>query len=174
MHIPPVCFAPQVEQQFFRVSLRRPRDVTELRTISFPNPAIESLQTSFSKAGYKTLGAGKLFHHPIGLIDQRGWTEFYLRNPEQRKNGWPLDSWSAETPFPKKFPASIYNKGQEIKGGLFLEWAAIPNELEEQMADTKPSQLDRQAASEETRPAFLFGVWNLRSTFSKLLSAKIF
>ena len=32
-------------------------------------PSIESLQTSFSKAGYTTLGVGKLFHHPAGMID---------------------------------------------------------------------------------------------------------
>ena len=31
-------------------------------------PEIESLQTSFSKAGYKTFGAGKLYHHPAGAI----------------------------------------------------------------------------------------------------------
>ena len=36
------------------------------------HPEIESLQTSFAKAGYTTLGAGKLFHHPAGAIDQRG------------------------------------------------------------------------------------------------------
>jgi arylsulfatase A-like enzyme len=35
-------------------------------------PEIEPLQLSFAKAGYKTLGAGKLFHHPAGSIDARG------------------------------------------------------------------------------------------------------
>ncbi|MEM9660428.1 MAG: sulfatase-like hydrolase/transferase, partial [Planctomycetota bacterium] len=91
----------------------------------------------FAKAGYTTLGAGKLFHHPAGLIDQRGWTEFFLRNPWQRTSGWPLESWSEETPFPTPFPASVYNEGQEITGGLFLEWGAIPNEREAEMADTQ-------------------------------------
>ena len=37
------------------------------------HPEIEALQMSFAKAGYTTLGAGKLFHHPAGAIDQRGW-----------------------------------------------------------------------------------------------------
>lgn len=101
------------------------------------HPEIESLQMSFAKGGYTTLGAGKLFHHPAGAIDQRGWTEFYLRNKSQRAAGWPLDSWSEETPFPSPFPASIYNAGEQISGGLFLEWGAIPNEQEEEMADTK-------------------------------------
>ena len=100
------------------------------------HPEIESLQTSFAKAGYDTFGAGKLFHHPAGAVDSRNWTEFFLRSDRQRKNGWPLDSWSEGTPFPKPFPNSIYNKGQEITGGLFLEWGSIANDREEGMADT--------------------------------------
>jgi arylsulfatase A-like enzyme len=108
---------------------------------SIPNyfvhhPEIEALQMSFSKAGYTTLGAGKLFHHPAGAIDQRGWNEFFLRNQFQKEGGWALESWSEETPFPNPFPASIYNKGKEVTGGLFLEWGTIPNEKEEEMADT--------------------------------------
>ena len=102
----------------------------------FDHPEIEPLQVSFSKAGYQTFGAGKLFHHPAGAIDVRGWSEFFLRNPDQRQGGWPLDSWSEDTPFPKPFPNSIYNRGQQITGGLFLEWGAIPNAREEAMADT--------------------------------------
>jgi len=100
------------------------------------HPDIEPLQVSFSKAGYQTFGAGKLFHHPAGAIDVRGWNEFFLRNQNQREGGWPLDSWSRGTPFPNPFPNSIYNKGQEITGGLFLEWGAISNDREEEMADT--------------------------------------
>lgn len=100
------------------------------------HPEIEALQMSFSKAGYTTLGAGKLFHHPAGAIDQRGWNEFFLRNQFQKEGGWALESWSEETPFPNPFPASIYNKGKEVTGGLFLEWGTIPNEKEEEMADT--------------------------------------
>ena len=101
------------------------------------HPEIESLQTSFAKAGYSTYGAGKLFHHPAGAIDVRNWTHFFLRNPEQRQTGWPMNSWSKETPFPEPFPASIYNRGDEITGGLFLEWGALPDKREEEMADTK-------------------------------------
>ncbi len=120
------------------------------------HPEIEPLQVSFAKAGYGTYGAGKLFHHPVGAIDSRGWDDFYLRSKAQRQNGWALESWGADTPFPRPFPASIYNRDQEITGGLFLEWGAIPNEKEEQMADTKRvnwavSQLQR----EHDKPFFL-------------------
>lgn len=101
------------------------------------HPELVPLQSSFAKGGYKTFGAGKLFHHPAGAIDTRDWTEFFLRSQAQRENGWPLDSWGADTPYPDPFPASIYNRDQQVTGGLFLEWGAIPNELEEEMADTK-------------------------------------
>ena len=120
------------------------------------NPKIEALQMQFSAGGYITLGAGKLFHHPAGAIDQRGWDEFFLRNQAQRENGWPLDSWSEETPFPETFPASIYNKGKQVTGGLFLEWGGIPNEKEEAMADTQRiNWAVEQLAKKHDRPFFL-------------------
>ncbi|XZE56567.1 sulfatase [Planctomycetaceae bacterium SH139] len=100
------------------------------------HPEIESLQMSFAKAGYSTLGAGKLFHHPAGAIDQRGWAKFFLRNQFQREGGWALESWSSDTPVPQPFPNSVYNKGKEITGGLFLEWGAVPKDREDEMADT--------------------------------------
>ena len=89
-------------------------------TYFYDHPEIEPLQLSFAKAGYETFGAGKLYHHPAGAIDQRGWTEYFLRNQSQRESGWPLNSWSEETPFPDPFPSSIYNRGKIPTGGLFL------------------------------------------------------
>ena len=122
------------------------------------HPTIEPLQVSFSKAGYRTFGAGKLFHHPAGAIDVRGWNEFFLRNQAQREGGWPLDSWSGETPFPKPFPNSIYNQGQEITGGLFLEWGPIANDREEQMADTMRINWAVEKLSEKHDEPFFLGV----------------
>lgn len=120
------------------------------------HPEIESLQTSFAKAGYTTLGAGKLFHHPAGAIDQRGWIEFFLRNQFQREGGWALESWSSDTPVPQPFPASVYNKGKEITGGLFLEWGAIPKEREEEMADTiRANWAVEQLKQKHDKPFFL-------------------
>jgi arylsulfatase A-like enzyme len=119
-------------------------------------PESEGLQTSFSKAGYTTLGAGKLFHHREGNIDVRGWSEFFLRNESQKKNGWPLDSWSEETPFPDPFPASPFNEGKKVTGGLFLEWAGLPNEKEEEMADTiRVNWAVEQLKKEHDKPFFL-------------------
>jgi len=113
------------------------------------HPETESLQMSFAKAGYSTLGAGKLFHHPAGAIDQRGWTKFFLRNQFQREGGWALESWSSDTPVPQPFPASIYNKGKEITGGLFLEWGEIPNDAEEEFREgyTRDGIFKRETAA---------------------------
>ncbi len=120
------------------------------------HPEIESLQMSFAKAGYTTLGAGKLYHHPAGAIDQRGWTEFFLRNQFQREGGWALESWSSDTPVPQPFPASIYNQGKQVTGGLFLEWGPIPNEREEEMADTiRINWAVKQLQKKHDKPFFL-------------------
>ncbi|MFP6763608.1 MAG: sulfatase-like hydrolase/transferase, partial [Planctomycetaceae bacterium] len=122
------------------------------------HPEIEPLQVSFAKAGYQTWGAGKLFHHPAGAIDVRGWNEFFLRNQSQRSGGWPLDSWGRDTPFPKPFPNSIYNSGQQITGGLFLEWGAIPNHREEEMADTRRINWAVDKLKEKHEQPFFLGV----------------
>ncbi|MDB4805821.1 sulfatase [Akkermansiaceae bacterium] len=120
------------------------------------HPEIEGLPLSFSKAGYTTLGVGKLYHHMPGSIDVRGWDEFYLRKPSQRKEGWSLDNWTEETPFPDPFPASVFNKGKEIKGGLFLEWAGLPNDKEEEMADTiRVNWAAEQLGNKHDKPFFL-------------------
>jgi len=122
------------------------------------HPEIEPLQMSFAKAGYKTMGAGKLFHHPVGLVDRRGWDEFYLRTKSQRRQGWDLDSWGEDTPFPQPFPNSVYNLGETITGGLFLEWAGIPNEQEEEMADTRRINWAVQRLQEKHEEPFFLAV----------------
>ena len=120
------------------------------------HPEIEGLSLSFSKAGYTTLGVGKLYHHMPGSIDVRGWDEFYLRKPSQRTEGWSLDNWTEEMPFPNPFPASVFNKGKEIKGGLFLEWAGLPNDKEEEMADTiRVNWAADQLGKKHDKPFFL-------------------
>lgn len=117
---------------------------------------IDGLQMSFAEAGYTTLGAGKLFHHPAGAIDQRGWTKFFLRNQFQRESGWPLESWSSETPVPQPFPNSAYNSGQKFKAALFLEWGAVPNDKEEAIADTmRANWAVEQLEKKHDKPFFL-------------------
>ncbi len=78
-------------------------------------PELRPLQVSFREGGYATFGAGKLFHHPAGYVDRRGWDGFYLRNEAAKREGWPLDSWGEDTPFPEPFPNSVYNRGRAPK-----------------------------------------------------------
>lgn len=109
--------------------------------ISFVNhPKLRPLHLSMHRAGYATFGAGKLFHHPAGQIDMRGWTEFFVRSQRQRETGWPLDSWSEETPIPQPYPNSIYNRGGQPANRFFLEWGKVPNDKEAEMADTLRTQ----------------------------------
>jgi arylsulfatase A-like enzyme len=108
----------------------------EVANFFYHQPGIRPLQVGFAEAGYRAFGSGKLFHHPAGNIDQRGWTEYFLRSKEQRKTGWPLNSWTMGVPLPAPFPHSVYNKGKQVKEGLFLDWGAVPNEKEEELVDT--------------------------------------
>ncbi|MEM9158866.1 MAG: sulfatase, partial [Verrucomicrobiota bacterium] len=107
------------------------------------NPELRPLQVAFQEAGYLTYGAGKLFHHPAGYVDLRGWDEFFVRAKKQRETGWPLNSWdkaTLNTPdsiAPNPYPNSIYNKEKVRSGsGWFLEWGKVKNENEEKMTDT--------------------------------------
>ncbi len=120
------------------------------------HPELRPLQQSFKAGGYRTFGAGKLFHHPGGYLDRRGWDEFFVRSQRQKKAGWALDSWSAETPIPQPHPSSIYNRGKVVKGGLFLEWGAVPDDREEEMADTiRANWAIEKLAAKHDEPFFL-------------------
>ena len=103
---------------------------------SHDRPDLRPLQVSFKEGGYATFGAGKLFHHPAGYVDLRGWDEFFVRNAEQKREGWPLDSWGEGTPIPQPYPNSAYNRDRKPANRFFLEWGAVPNKREEEMADT--------------------------------------
>lgn len=104
------------------------------------HPDIVPLQMAFKNAGYSTFGAGKLFHHARGFIDPRGWDQFFIRDDELKKRGWPLETWKEfhYDMLPNPYPASVYNKGlgRPPTNGFFLEWGPIPNHKEERMADT--------------------------------------
>ena len=108
-------------------------------------PDLKPLQQSFKEGGYATFGAGKLFHHPAGYLDLRAWDEFFVRSEDQKREGWPLNSWGSgppntrgnDTPIPEPYPNSAYNRGRIPSNRFFLEWGAVPNEREEEMADTR-------------------------------------
>lgn len=104
------------------------------------HPEIRPLHVSFQQGGYSAYGAGKLFHHPAGQIDMRGWTEFFVRSQRQRETGWPLDSWGEGTPIPQPYPNSKFNHDRKPANKFFLEWGKVPNEKTGEMADTKRTE----------------------------------
>jgi len=105
------------------------------------HPEIKPLQQVLHEGGYSTFGAGKLFHHPTGYIDQRGWDAYFFRTAEQRKKGWNIQTWTVDdTILPQPYPNSIYNHDRDPANKFFLEWGKVLNENEDKMADTQRTQ----------------------------------
>jgi arylsulfatase A-like enzyme len=101
-------------------------------------PELRPLQVAFQQAGYQTYGTGKVFHHPAGFVDRRGWTDFHVRTQAQRESGWPVDSWRQGAPLPTPLPFSRFTR--ERNSGTdrtFMEYAPLPDEVEKDMADTQ-------------------------------------
>jgi len=121
------------------------------------HPELRPLQVALQQGGYSTFGTGKLFHHPAGYVDLRGWTEFHPRTPAQRQTGWPVDSWRSGAPLPTPVPYSQFTREMRADGDkTFMEYAPLPNEVEKDMADTQQTEwavsVLRRA---HTRPFFL-------------------
>jgi len=101
------------------------------------HPEITPLQQVLQNGGYATYGAGKLFHHPAGFVDLRGWNEFFVRDRGQKRRGWALETWTVDDPIlPKPYPNSIFNHDRKPANKFFLEWGRVLNENEGKMADT--------------------------------------
>jgi arylsulfatase A-like enzyme len=101
------------------------------------HPDIRPLQVVLHDAGYATYGAGKLFHHPAGYLDRRGWDEFHVQDPAQKTRGWPLESWTRDMDIlPDPFPYGPFQRGKDLQDAWFLEWGPVKNENEERMVDT--------------------------------------
>jgi arylsulfatase A-like enzyme len=102
------------------------------------HPELRPLQVALQQAGYQTYGTGKLFHHPAGYVDVRGWTDFHVRTQAQREAGWPVDSWRQGAPLPTPVPYSRFTREQRAGGDRsFMEYAPLPDEVEKDMADTR-------------------------------------
>jgi len=104
------------------------------------HPEIRPMQVAFQEAGYHTYGTGKVFHHPAGYVDLRGWTEYHVRTQAQREAGWPVDSWRHGAPLPIAIPFSSFARERLATTSAdpsFIEYAPLPNEREKDMADTQ-------------------------------------
>jgi arylsulfatase A-like enzyme len=101
------------------------------------HPDVRPMQVALQQAGYSTWGTGKLFHHPAGFVDLRGWTEFHVRTQAQREAGWPVDSWRQGAPLPDPMPYSRFTREYRSDSSrTFMEYAPLPDEVEKEMADT--------------------------------------
>jgi len=97
-----------------------------------------TMQMAFQQGGYSTYGAGKIYHHRGGFVDQRGWNEYFSRSQEEKDMGWEMNSYyMKDAPRPNPFPFSpYYTKNSKGDGSaLHLEWGPIANEKEDDMID---------------------------------------
>ena len=102
------------------------------------HPELRPMQVALQQGGYETFGTGKLFHHPAGYVDLRGWTEFHTRTAAQREAGWPVDSWRQGAPLPTPMPYSRFTREMRAETDrTFMEYAPLSNEVEKDMADTQ-------------------------------------
>ncbi len=125
----------------------------------YDHPEYRPLQQAFQDAGYLTYGTGKLFHHPAGMVDLRGWTDFKVRTQEQRESGWPMDTWEHGAPLPDPYPSSPYNQtNPEWTGRPFMEIGSIPNDREEDMADTRRTNWVCDVISKAHEKPFFVGL----------------
>jgi len=57
----------------------------------YDHPNLVTMQMAFKQGGYHTYGAGKIYHHRGGFVDQRGWDEYFSRSQEEKDMGWDLE-----------------------------------------------------------------------------------
>ncbi|WP_010136362.1 sulfatase-like hydrolase/transferase [Ochrovirga pacifica] len=102
-------------------------------------PDLVSMNQAFQKGGYKTFGAGKLFHHRAGFIDMKGWDKYYARNNEIVDVGYETGYHGDDLPLPKPYPYSPYYRktNKKITGGKFLEWGPIEGKDVDKMMGVK-------------------------------------
>lgn len=121
-------------------------------------PDLVGLHRAFSQDGYKSYGAGKLFHHREGSIDMRGWEAYFARTQEVKDGGYNTGYHGSDLPYPDPHPYSPYytETDREITGGAFLEWGPIPNELEDVMpAGARTNWVCNLLMQEHPEPFFI-------------------
>ena len=93
------------------------------------------------------------------MVDLRGWTEFKVRTQEQRESGWPMDTWEHDAPLTDPYPSSPYNQTDpKWTGRPFMEIGSIPNDREEDMADTRRTNWECDLISQQHDKPFFVGL----------------
>ncbi|MBF0198711.1 MAG: sulfatase [Planctomycetes bacterium] len=145
------------------------------------HPELRPMQEVLQEGGYATFGGSKLFHHPAGHIDMRGWDEFFVRDERQKTTGWGLDSWKLDDAalIPQPFPYhSKYrlSKGNPTGKGAqwFLEWGKTPNDKEHLLADTMRTAWAAKLLKQKHDKPFFVGVGMYAPHFPNFCPAKYF
>ncbi|MFY0653497.1 MAG: sulfatase [Cyclobacteriaceae bacterium] len=124
-------------------------------------PNLVPMQEAFLQAGYKTYGAGKLFHHRPGHVDLDGWTEYYTRNEDVRKKGINTGYHGDDLPVPDPQPHSSYYRKTgktELIGAGFIESGPIPNEDAHKMMGVKRTKWICDLLSKKHEDPFFMGL----------------
>ena len=98
---------------------------------------------AFKNGGYNTFGAGKIYHHRSGFLDQRGWDEYHSRSQEEKDMAWEMNGYHMnDVPRPTSQPNIPYfiKKGLPSGPALHLEWAPLDNDKEKEMVDVIRTQ----------------------------------
>jgi arylsulfatase A-like enzyme len=104
----------------------------------YDHPDYVTLQMAFKNGGYQTFGAGKIYHHRSGFLDQRGWDEYHSRSQQEKDMAWEMNGYHmSDVPLPTPYPNSPYYTKTGRTGGsaLHLEWGPIDNNKENEMVD---------------------------------------
>ncbi|NDV61580.1 sulfatase [Puniceicoccales bacterium CK1056] len=138
-------------------------------------PELRPLQVQLQACGYATFGAGKLFHHPAGYVDLRGWDSFFLRDEKLKEKGWDLQTWTVDSPIlPDPYPSSIFNHDRKPANKFFMEWGKILDENEELMADTLRTNWACDLVSKEHGKPFFVAVGLYTPHFPNYVPEKYF
>lgn len=125
----------------------------------YDHPEYRPMQVAFKEGGYKVYGTGKLFHHPAGMVDLRGWDEFFVRTDAQKESGWPMDGWEHGAPLPDPYPHSPYNQtNPKWTGRPFMEGGPIPDALESTITDTIRTNWACEILSKEQEDPFFLAL----------------
>ena len=131
-------------------------------------PELVSMQTAFKQAGYKTYGAGKLYHHRAGSFDPRGWDTYFSRSQEIRDWGYEMGYRGSDVPWPDPRPYSPYyndprspwylEPGEMPDYGGYLEWGPIASAEAELIPDAVRTNWVVDLLEQEHTDPFFIGL----------------
>jgi arylsulfatase A-like enzyme len=133
----------------------------ENQVFHYDYPDLQTIQMAFKQAGYKALGAGKLYHHRSGYVDLRGWDEYFARSQEVKDMAWEMNGYHmTDVPLPDPYPYSPYytETDRETRSAGHLEWGPIANEQEDDMVDAIRTNWACEKIREEHDERFLLAV----------------